>query len=150
MKNIIFIAAITFLTQNCFSQWSYEEVNNGFDEPYRIAYCGWNNGATLKLEDFDGDIIFYIAGGYFCDDYPNVDLVFVVNGENMKINIEGVKNKKSDAIFFTGDLEEDVFYDLFLKCSLLKIRINETNCKNETYVFNMSKSTSAFNFMKKK
>jgi hypothetical protein len=76
-----------------------------------------------------------------------VDLVFVINGENIKYNIEGMKNDKNDVVFFTTDLVNNEMFDSFKKCSVLKVRINETYCDTDTYSFNMSKSTSAVNFI---
>jgi hypothetical protein len=39
-----------FLPIFAFSQWTIKKVDNGFDEPYKIAYSATNNGAILKLE----------------------------------------------------------------------------------------------------
>lgn len=150
MKKLFFTACTMFLGFSSFSQWTYETIKNDFDEPYRIAYTSQNNGAILKLEELEGDIIFYIQGGYYCDDYPSVDLVFDVNGENVKFLIEGMKNKKGDVVFFTGDVATDIFLEPFQKCTTLKIRINESYCSTETYTFNMSRSSSALNFMQNK
>jgi hypothetical protein len=147
MKKLFFTLAVLFSVSLAYSQWSYEKVSNGFDDPYRIAYTSANNSAILKLENVEGSIFFYIQGGYYCDDYPSVDLVFVVNGINVKYTIDGMRNDKNDVVFFTGDLMNNEILDSFKKCSLLKIRVNETYCDTETYSFNMSKSTSALNFI---
>lgn len=147
MKKLFFTLAVLFSVSMAYSQWSYELIKNDFDDPYRIAYTSANNSAILKLENVDGSIFFYIQGGYYCDDYPSVDLVFVVNGENIKYNIEGMKNDKNDVVFFTSDLVNNEMFDSFKKCSVLKVRINETYCDSDTYSFNMSKSTSAVTFV---
>jgi hypothetical protein len=147
MKKLFFTLAVLFSVSMAYSQWSFEKVSNGFDDPYRIAYTSANNSAILKLENVDESIFFYIQGGYYCDDYPSVDLVFVINGENIKYNIEGMKNDKNDVVFFTTDLVNNEMFDSFKKCSVLKVRINETYCDTDTYSFNMSKSTSAVNFI---
>lgn len=147
MKKLFFTLAVLFSVSMAYSQWSYELIKNDFDDPYRIAYTSANNSAILKLENVDGSIFFYIQGGYYCDDYPSVDLVFVVNGENIKYNIEGMKNDKNDVVFFTSDLVNNEMFDSFKKCSVLKVRINETYCDSDTYSFNMSKSTSAVTFI---
>jgi hypothetical protein len=147
MKKVFFTLAVLFSVSMAYSQWSFEKVSNGFDDPYRIAYTSANNSAILKLENVDESIFFYIQGGYYCDDYPSVDLVFVINGENIKYNIEGMKNDKNDVVFFTTDLVNNEMFDSFKKCSVLKVRINETYCDTDTYSFNMSKSTSAVNFI---
>jgi hypothetical protein len=147
MKNFI-LSFILFLSiGSAYSQWSYESVSNGFDDPYRIAYTTKNNDAILKLENVEGSIYFYIQGGFFCDDNPSVDLVFVVNGENVKHNLTGIKNDNNSVVFFTGDLMNESMLESFKKCSVLKIRVNESYCDSETYTFNMSKSTSALTYI---
>jgi hypothetical protein len=147
MKNLFFTIALFFSVSVAHSQWSYENVSNDFDTPYRIAYTSTNNSAFLKLENVDGGIVFYIQGGYYCDDNPVVDLVFVVNGVNVKYTITGFKNDSNDAVFFTSDLMNHEMLESFKKCSVLKIRINESYCDNDIHSFNMSKSTSALNYM---
>jgi hypothetical protein len=149
MKKLIFTLGFTYNVFISFGQWTFEKIENGFDDPYRIAYTSVNNQAVLKLENESNYVVFYIKGGYYCEDYPIVDLVFVINGENYRYSIDGIKNKKGDAIFLSGDLASDVFFESFKKCSSIKVRVNETNCSSETYTFNMSKSTSAYNFMTK-
>jgi len=147
MKKLFFTLAVLFSVSMAYSQWSFEKISNGFDDPYRIAYTSANNGAILKLENVDGSIFFYIQGSYFCDDYPSVDLVFVVNGVNVKYTIDGMKNDKNDVVFFTSDLVNHEMYDSFKKCSVLKVRVNESYCDTDTFSFNMTKSTSAVTFI---
>lgn len=147
MKNIILSFILLVSIGSAYSQWSFESVSNGFDDPYRIAYTTKNNDAILKLENVEGSIYFYIQGGFFCEDNPSVDFVFVVNGENVKYNLTGVKNDNNSVVFFTGDLMNEPMVESFKKCSVLKIRINETYCDSETYTFNMSKSTSALTYI---
>ena len=147
MKKLFFTLAVLFSVSMAYSQWSMESVNNDFDDPYKIAYTSKNNNAILKLEEVDGSIFFYIQGGYYCDDAPLIDFIFVVNGENIKFTREGMKNDKNDVVFFTGDLVNSEMYEPFKKCSILKIRINETYCDSDTYTFNMSKSTTALNYV---
>ena len=150
MKNLFFTLAFLFSIFYANSQWSYENVDNGFDDSYRIAYTTSNNGAFLKLENVDGDVIFYIQGKYYCDDFPLVDLVFVVNGVNVKYSIEGMKSDDGKVIFFVADLINSEMLTSFQKCTVLKVRVNESYCSSETYSFNMSKSTSALNYIQYK
>jgi len=147
MKKLFFTLAVLFSVSMAYSQWSYELIKNDFDDPYRIAYTSPNNSAILKLENVDGSIFFYIQGGYYCDESPSVDLVFVVNGVNIRYTIIGMRNDKNDVVFFTSDLVNHEIYDSFKKCSVLKVRINESYCDSDTYSFNMSKSTSAVTFI---
>jgi len=150
MKNLFFTLAFLFSIFYANSQWSYQNVDNGFDDSYRIAYTTVSNGAILKLENLNGNILFYIQGKYYCDDYPLVNLVFVVNGVNVKYSIEGVKSDDGKAVFFMSDLTTSEILTSFKKCTLLKVRINESYCSSETYSFNMSKSTSALNYIEYK
>lgn len=147
MKKLFLTIVLLFSLSSVYSQWSYELVKNDFDDPYRIAYTSENNGAILKLENVEGSIYFYVAGGYYCDENPSVDLVFVVNGQNIKFNIEGLVNSSKDALFFTTDLINSEMLESFKKCSLVKIRVNESTCTNEIYSFNMGRSTSALNYI---
>jgi hypothetical protein len=150
MKKILFTLTLLFSVSLAFSQWGYELVKNDFDDPYRIAYTPVNNGSILKLENLSGSVFFYIQGGYFCDEYPTVDLVFVVNGVNSKYSVEGIRNEANDVVFISTDIVNEEFYNDFKKCSTIKIRVNETSCGTETYSFNMSKSTSALNYIQYK
>ena len=148
MKKLLFTLILLLSIYYAYSQWSFQSVSNGFDDTYRIAYTSENNGSFLKLERLDnGDILFYLQGGYYCDENPSIDLVFIVNGVSIKYYIEGAKNNKSNIMFFTDDLIDSELLDSFQKCSVLKIRINQEYCDSETYSFNMSKSTSALNFI---
>jgi hypothetical protein len=147
MKKIFLTIVLLFSLSSVYSQWSYQLVKNDFDDPYRIAYTSANNSAILKLENVDGSIFFYVQGGYYCDENPSVDLVFLVNGVNVRYNIEGFVNSSKDALFFTTDLINNEMLESFKKCSSVKIRVNESTCTNEIYSFNMSKSTSALNYI---
>jgi len=150
MKNLIYTILFSFCVSLSYSQWTYENVNNGFDDPYKIAYSSTNNNGFLKLEEDEGKIFFYLQGTYFCDEYPTVDLVFIVNGENRRHNIEGMKSSNSTIIFLSFNLMNDDMLNDFKNCTTLKIRVNETNCRTDVYTFNMSKSSSALNFVQGK
>ena len=147
MKNLILVVILTFIAITTNAQWSYEVVDNGFDDKYKIAYTARNNNAILKLENFDGDLIFYLQGDYFCDDNPDVDLVFIVNGVSKKYSITGVKSEDNSSLFFQTNLTISNIYSDFKNCTHLKVRINEVYCDDEVYTFNMSKSTSACMYM---
>jgi hypothetical protein len=148
MKKVINLL-LAVLTTGCVSaQWTYKTVDNGFDEPYKIAHTAENNGAFLKLEKVDTFVIWYIQGGYYCDDKPDIDVVFVVKGVNKKYNLKGTKNEKNNVVFFPWnlDIDENLNAD-FKGASSVKIRINESYCTSEVYEFNMSNSKAAYDFM---
>jgi hypothetical protein len=147
MKTILlFIGlALNFIVN---AQWTYQTVNDGFDEPYKIAYTKENNNAILKLENVEGKIYFYLQGGYHCEDYPTVDLVFMINNVPQRYTLDAFTSKDKSTVFLCSDLYNNTIYSAFKECSTVKIRINESTCTSDIYIFNMSNSTSAFNFMK--
>ncbi len=150
MKNILLTIGFFLITLNLFSQWNYETVNNGFDDPYRIAYTNEVDGAFLKLENYNEQVIFYIEGSYTCDDYPIVEIICVVNGENKKYTFYSETSDNRECVFITFDLENSGLLSDFKNCTTMKIRINETYCDTETYSFNMYKSSSAYTFINNK
>lgn len=150
MKKVYCMLLLCSLSFFSLSQWTFKKVNNDFDEPYMIAFTQTNNGAWLKLEALDNkEIAFYIKGGYYCDETVLVDFVFMVNGQPEKYSLWCPVGSKSDAIFFTFDLANSVFFNSFLKSSVLKIRVTEDVCKDEYYTFSMTNSRNAYNFLMK-
>jgi hypothetical protein len=147
MKNLFFTLTFLFSIFYASSQWSYERVDNGFDDPYRIAYTKVNNNAILKLENVGGSIAFYLQGKYFCDPYPMVEMSFLVGSEYKKFYVEGVLNDDSDCIFLLNDINGSNILDAFKSCSIMKLRVNDTDCSTEIYTFNMTKSSSAFTYI---
>jgi hypothetical protein len=146
-KNILTIATL-ILANVSIAQWTNKKVDNGFDEPYKICYTAENNGAILKLENVDGEIAFYLQGGYFCDDAPVVNISFLVNNVWIKYTTEATKGEQSNALFLVDDMNiSDAIVD-FVKATSVKIRVNESHCATGYYQFNMSGSTSAYNFIK--
>ena len=64
-KTINFVLALlTVGTLN--AQWTYETINNSFDQPYKIAYTVLNNNGYAKLENVNGKIVFYLTENYSC------------------------------------------------------------------------------------
>lgn len=150
MKTITLIFGL-FLCFNLSAQWVYKTINDGFDEPYKIAYTDNDRAPFLKMEAVDGKIALYIKGAYFCDDRISYDFVFTSGEEVYRVSGVGVKNSNSDVLFLTADLLNEEYETVawFKKCSKLKIRVNETYCITDYYEFNMSKSTAALEFMSK-
>lgn len=150
MKTIILSMALFFVA-NINAQWSYQLITDGFDDPYKVAYTESDGLSYLKLEKSEGKLIFFLSGGYFCDDNLLVDFVFSNATENFKTSLVGQKSTSSEMVFFSWDLmsESADFISWFKKCSKVKIRINETTCTTNYYDFNMGKSSSALEFMLK-
>lgn len=149
MKKMILTVATILTVGLVNAQWTKDRVDNGLDEPYKICYTAINNGGFLKLEGDTSGIAFYVAGGYYCEDSPLVNISFLVNNQWEKYSVWGNTSSNNKAVFFTMNLKNEVFFKDFLNATSVKIRINETYCDNETYQFNMAGSTSAFNFLNK-
>lgn len=149
MKKLMISIAL-MLNLNVNAQWMNKNINNGFDDPYRICYTAENNGSVLKLENVDGIIFFYLLGGYTCDDYPTVDLSFLVNGSYIKYSEPMEVSEDRTIIWIVNDLMESNILNDFKLCSLLKIRVNDITCSSEVFTFNMAGSTSALKFISEK
>jgi hypothetical protein len=136
---------------NANAQWTNKNVNNDFDEPYRICYTESNDNNYLKLENLNGEIYFFMKGGYYCDEAPTIDLAFIVKGVSKKYSVYGTISSSSEAVFIVDNLlsNADMLLD-FKTCTTLKVRLNDSVCGTETYSFSMAGSQSAINFISTK
>jgi len=148
MKNLFLSVALMLMSFCANSQFICKSVSSDFDGNYRIAYSQDSYGNLLKLENVDGLVVMYITGSYFCDENPNVDLLFFVNGEKFVYNLDGFKSNDSKTLFLIEDLASNLVIKYFLNGTKLKVRVNETNCDDDYYEFSLGNSTNAFNFMK--
>jgi hypothetical protein len=148
MKKLILSVASFMMLSIGHSQWSYKTINNGFDDPYRVAYTAQNNGAILKLEKVGDEVSFYITGGYYCDENPIVNLVFVVDGKDDKFYSESHTSSDNETVFIMDNILTSNLLDPFKNCTSIRIRVNESYCDTKTYTFNMKGSTAALNFIK--
>ena len=55
MKKVINLLGAILITGSVSAQWTYKVNDNGFDEPYKIAYTPENNSASLYLFKIDID-----------------------------------------------------------------------------------------------
>ena len=149
MKKLMISIAL-MLNLNVNAQWMNKNINNGFDDHYRICYNAENNGSVLKLENVDGTIFFYLLGGYTCDENPTVDLSFLVNGSYVKYSEPMEVSEDRTIIWIVNDLMESTILNDFKLCSILKIRVNDIACSSEVFTFNMAGSTSALKFISEK
>ena len=153
MKNKTLILSLLLMmsANKSYSQWVTKSVDNKLDAPYKISYCTEPlNKAFLKLELVGEELSFYLGGSYFCDEMITVDIALVVNGESKRYSIEGMKSAKSKVLFLIDDLlapEQAEFFKDFKACSSAVVRINESHCTSDIFIFNMSGSTKAVTFM---
>jgi len=150
MKRVILCVGL-MLSFYSNAQWIKKNVNNDFDEPYRICYTESSGMNYLKLENVDGEIFFYMQGGYYCDEKPTIDLAFIVNGVSKKYTVYAVTSEDSKSIWIIDNLltDTDMLSD-FKLCSTLKLRVYDSVCGIETYSFNMGGSQSAISFITNK
>lgn len=147
MKTLLMTIGLV-LSYTASAQWVSKTVDNGLDDPYKIAYTE-SGGRFLKLENIDGKILFYLDGGYTCEERVNVDLSFMVKGEYKKYSFYAVTSEDSKAVFMmTNLLTQDCLED-FKASTTVKMRVNDVTCGAEIYEFKMSGSTAALNFMSK-
>ena len=147
MKKLVLSVAVVLASMTAKAQWAYQKVDNGIDDPYKIAYTTKESDETLKMENLGGELVFYITGSYFCEESPEVDIVFVVNGENKKYRITASKSKSSKTVYFTFNLMNEAYIEDFKNASSVKIRVNETYCTTDVFTFGMTQSKSAVEFM---
>lgn len=147
---ISLLLVFTTITQG-YSQWVTKLVDNKLDPAYKIAYCSDAlEKAVLKLEAVDGELAFYIAGSYFCDDMITVDIALIVGGESKRYTVAGTKSSNSKVLFLINDLlveEQAAFFKDLKACTTAVIRTNESHCTSDIFRFNMAGSTRAVNFM---
>ena len=146
MKGFI-LGALLLLSTTSFSQWTLDNVDNGFDDPYRICYSERSEEIIMKLENVEGKIVFYVSNGYFCDELPKVDLSFLVEGTYKKYTITGTASKNKKSVFLTWDLVNAEFVEDFKAAGNIKIRINESYCSSEILQFSMTNSKKALEFI---
>ena len=150
MKKLIFtIGMFTCLNSN--AQWITKTIDNGFDEPTKIAYTEDGQKPFLKIEEFEGKAVLIFKGIYFCDSPIFVEMSYQVNGENKKYGTVAQLNDAQTTAFVSWDLQSEEYFNDFKNCTTVKIRITDTGVCNDNpiYTFKMNGSTAAVNFVLK-
>jgi hypothetical protein len=146
MKKIILSVAM-LATTLCFSQWTTKTIDSQFDGKFKKAYTKTSNNGFLAMEKGEVQPFFYLRGSYFCDDTAEIDIVFEVNGQNKKHTIYATKSKDSNVYYFEESSWTENFISDFKNAHICYIRVNQEYCQDDYYVFNMSGSTAAYNFI---
>jgi len=149
MKKVINLVLAVLITGCINAQWTYKLYDNGFDPAYRMAVTPMNNDAFLYMLNLDSAVTLSVAGNYYCDEAPTVDVVFTVNGVDNKFQLLGYKGSSSDVIYLTWDMsaEDPLFLESFKKASVMKIRVNESYCTSEIYTYKMTNSKAAYDYI---
>lgn len=150
MSRLLLLLFTVLVSNISAAQWKYETVSKPFETSYPIAYNRNAANALLKLENADGTIVFYLSDIYFCTEYPDVDISFLINGKREEYTKECFRSEDGETIFISLDIEglKD-FVPNFKAATSISIRVNEqSDCTTYTYTFDMKGSTAAYNYMK--
>jgi len=149
MRRLIFSVSMLLSVSNAFSQWVTKAIDNGLDNPYKIAYCDskLSDSFYAKMEKSQSKMAFYVSGGFFCEDAILVDVAFKVNGEWKKYQFVGTTSSTKKTLFIIDDLTTSTCFEDFKSATDMVMRISDNVCGSEDYSFNMANSTNAYNFV---
>jgi|688.fasta_scaffold188288_2 hypothetical protein len=149
MKKIILSVGMALTLNNAFAQWVTKTIDNGFDEPTKIAYTEDGQRPFLKLERFESAGVLMMGGVYFCSNPVFIELSFQVNGVNKKYGRIANVNEDQNRAFITWDIKNEDFISDFKNATSVKLRITDTDECNDgqIYTFKMSGSTASINFV---
>jgi hypothetical protein len=149
MKKLLLVLLAVQISCIANGQWVNKKVDNGFDDPYKICYTESSGEILLKMENIGGEIGLYLSGDFWCETDPIVDFSFLVGEEYIRYSdVCVVAGEFNNILIITTDIEISNIFSDFKKCTKLKIRVNQTDCDNRLYTFNMTGSTAAFKFIK--
>ena len=149
MKKLVFSIGLALsLSSSAYGQWIVKKIDNGFEEPTKIAYTEDGQRPFLKMEQYESAGVLMMGGVDFCDSPIFIEMSFQVNGANKKYGRVCVVNDDLTRAFITWDIKNEDFYSDFKNSTSVKVRITDTGCEDDTiYTFKMSGSTSAVNYV---
>jgi len=143
MKNLILSLALSLATTQAMSQWKFQRVDNGIDDPYKIAYNSGTGSSILKMENINGDVVLYITNVYVCDEQSLVEMALVVNGSYKKYQSASMVSKDHKSVYIFLDMNsKEGLVDDFHKSTKMIIRTGDITCESDTYEFSMSGSNT--------
>lgn len=131
------------------AQWEMKTVDNGFDEPFRVAYAESTTGKEfIKLynSSISGYVGLLMYEGYMCSEKPGIEMSFLVNGKWEKYELLYGVTSEDKKLFYILTSVKSIEAD-FRAASMLKIRVTDDHCGTEIYEFNMKGSAAALDFM---
>jgi hypothetical protein len=145
-----------------FAQWKTSVVDDSFDKYIVSLNFSKDNGAEASLVLLDGKLIFSIMSDLnFEDHYNDVEITFKLSDGNKEYKITGgtpsnsktlVLLPKNGVIGDAGNLLKGEFLSDFKKAISMKVKISYDRYYKgytykawETFVFDMSGSTNAYN-----
>lgn len=131
------------------AQWEMKTVDNGFDEPFRVAYAESTTGKEfIKLynSSISGYVGLLMYEGYMCSEKPGIEMSFLVNGKWEKYELLYGVTSEDKKLFYILTSVKSIETD-FRAASMLKIRVTDDHCGTEIYEFNMKGGAAALDFM---
>jgi hypothetical protein len=150
MKKLVFSVGLALsLSSSAFGQWVVKKMDNGFDEPTKMAYTEDGQRPFLKMEQFEGAGVLMMGGVYFCSEPVFIEMSFQVAGQNKKYGRICQVNEDQNRAFITWDIKNEDFIADFKNATSVKVRITDTDECNDgaIYTFKMSGSTASVNFV---
>lgn len=148
MKNILSLLFVTVLFSEYHSQWTYKMVVDEKNEKYKIAYTATNNDGFAKLENVDNNVVFYVQGDYFCDEEPQVRIIFKVKGKATTYEFIGDVSDDHTAIFFDWRFQTNKeAYENFKGARKMEIYVLQKKCKPRKFKFKMKDAKNAIEFI---
>jgi hypothetical protein len=149
MKKLFLTAMLIGMVGVAKAQWTFKKVDNGFDEPYKVAYTNTNNFGFLKMEKYNDGVTLYVKGSFFCGEKATADISFWANNEWQKYTIDCNVSTDNSIVWLIEDLGYDkVFLTHFMNSTKVRIRITTEGCDNDIFEFPMGNSARAYQFMK--
>jgi hypothetical protein len=150
MKKSILSVSMFLMTSSLFSQWVNLTAGEG-SAKYNIAYCDSKETPTVycKLEKSDDEILFYLSGGYFCEDYIDVTVDFLVNLKWEQFKFQAIRSESAKTLFIIDNITLSSCFESFKKSSSMIIGINDLTCGYDFYTFSMTNSTKSYDFVLK-
>lgn len=148
MKKYIFLILMSLLSQSK-AQWTTKTVENGFDNPYRVAICHSSTGKEfIKMTKMsDGGVLLLLYTGYVCTENPTVEYTFKTVSGWEPFSNTGVTSTDKKKVYLSANLAESIMLPYFKNTSLFKIRLDDDYCGTTIYEFNMMGSSKAYEFI---
>jgi hypothetical protein len=152
---LISILLIPFLPLVAFGQWTFKTVDNGFDEPYKIAYTAKNNNAILKLEPVEAEVALpkkypQQAGMYY---FETTYEHSIIGGEFIDLSSGALRNRglvfSDEKLVIVGETSLET-NGTTKKYYLLFDRYKKVFCEQEEIKFTIPTSIQSFDLQNQK
>lgn len=149
MKKLILLIFAVQCIYIANAQWTNKTVNNQFDPIYKVSYTEEYDYTDLRMQNVDGLLNLYLAGEFWCEGDPIVELSFLVRGQRKYYATVGiVVGEFKNVLAISFDLEGEEYFQDFKQSSELKIIVQQDECPNEFYKYDMTGSSQAVKFLR--